>query len=81
MISTVSNNTTATDFGNVTEPDAPQFRPVQATIKKEAATKPEKKGSWLDTFLKPVISFIYGLYDFLSGILKMFGVFSGKTGQ
>ena len=81
MIGTVNNNTTTANFGNISEPDTPQSRPVQTTVKKEAATKPEKKGSWLDTFLKPIISFIYGLYDFLSGILKMFGVFSGKTGQ
>ncbi|MDO8518798.1 MAG: hypothetical protein Q7T11_01385 [Deltaproteobacteria bacterium] len=78
MIRTVNQGISNADFGNIAEKGDAQVLPVKLAAKKEPAPKPKKKGSWLETFLKPIITFIYGLYDFLSGLSKMLGLFFGK---
>ena len=79
MISSIE--TTIKGIGRETnwpKPDQGGIKPLPKPIKFGITPKPEKKESWLETLLKPIISFIYGLYDFLSGLSKMLELFFGK---
>lgn len=79
MIRTVNHGINNTDFGNIPESGNAHIPRDKLAAKKDSVSTPEKKESWLDTFLKPIISFIYGLYDFLSGLSKMLGTLFGKS--
>lgn len=79
MIRTIESGMKGTDNYNTVAELAPGgVRPPPKPI---TIPKPPKKDkeNWLVSLLKPIIDFIRGLLDFLSGLQKMIGTLFGKS--